>query len=307
MSQHVLPDPPQYFPWQKGTYDVSPNLKLLGTDFGNGSMDSKAFQIDTDFPRFHQSKLQCYAENSGRYVVEEELSDEVAQRSAHWMADRLTVEYPALFVRDGALLKCALTENQVSLNGPPLTVLSQLCLEVQEDLAIVRVSPDRDWTAYLNVCSPSHWAPESKIGASFVQMHDPVPGFKKIIPAAPGLVKAMIEKGPFVRFVWTITSDKRLNHHPAPLPGWDPDEWMGRDFSKGQFWVRTERQVLIPLPEVSAGLFWIRVGYVSEDHIRANPALLNSLRSNLHGMTPEIRAYKGLEKRWTQMMTLIDN
>ena len=53
-------DPPaRYFPITRGLYEVAPGLKLLGTDFGNGAMDRRVFQIDADFPRFRQSKLAC--------------------------------------------------------------------------------------------------------------------------------------------------------------------------------------------------------------------------------------------------------
>jgi hypothetical protein len=58
----ILPAPAVYFPFLRGSYDVNPNLKRLGTDFGNGEADGHAFQIDSEYPRFVASKARSIAE-----------------------------------------------------------------------------------------------------------------------------------------------------------------------------------------------------------------------------------------------------
>ncbi len=41
-----LEPPPVYFPLGRGVYELAAGLKPLGTDFGNGAMDGRVFQID---------------------------------------------------------------------------------------------------------------------------------------------------------------------------------------------------------------------------------------------------------------------
>ena len=56
----------------------------------------------------------------------------------------------------------------------------------------------------------------------------------------------MIERGPYVRFVWTLSADDCLDHHPEEgnrLP-WDSHQGRG--------WLRVERQVTVPFPGVES-------------------------------------------------------
>ncbi len=293
----ILLEPAVYFPFLRGSYDVNPNLKRLGTDFGNGEADGHAFQIDSEHPRFVASKARSIAESRERCVMESDFTEETASAALRAMADRLLLEHPDLFTVSDHKLSSPLFDFAIQLNQDAKHNLDLLMRHVQEDVAIVAWDGSRDWTAYIHVCSPSHWAPDSKIGNSFVQVHAPVPGFEKINPAAAGLVQGMIHKGPFVRFVWTLTDDTELNHHPVHA--------KSPMFTGDSFWLRYERQVMLGLPEVNASIFLIRVGFVSEAKIREDETVLTALRETLHGMTPEIRAYKGLQPGWNNLIAKI--
>ncbi len=293
----ILPEPAVYFPFLRGSYDVNPNLKRLGTDFGNGEADGHAFQIDSDYQRFIASKTHSIAESRERCVMESDLTDEVAQAALVAIANRLVLEHPQWFTVSDGQLRSSLISESIRLDESPKSNLDLLMLNVQEDVAIVAWDGTRDWTAYIHVCSPSHWAPESKIGNSFVQVHAPVPGFEKINPASAGLVQGIIHRGPFVRFVWTLTDDIELNHHPVHAKS---PMFTGKDF-----WLRYERQVMLGLPEVNASIFLIRVGFVSQEKIREDETVLTALRETLHGMTPDIRVYKGLQPGWQNLTAMI--
>lgn len=289
----LLP-PAQYFPFLRGSYDINPNLKVLGTDYENGVHDRNVFQIDWEYHDFIDSKGKAIDGNPTRCVLSNQLSDEVIEATTDWIASRLREEHPEHFARDIDFFDCRLRGEFVLFNRDR-TMLGRLMMNVQEDLAIVSFDGDRDWTSYLHVCSPSHWALESKIGKSFVSVHEPVPGFEKIVPASNGLVQAMIHKGPFVRFVWTLTDNRELNHHPAIS--------QPSTFENGQFWVRTERQVMVGLPKVNAALFFIRVGFTPQEAIFGEN--LDALRSTLRSMSPEIRDYKGLTPGWAQIEKML--
>ena len=282
-----LPGPALYTPWTKGVYDVAPGLRVLGSDFGNGELDQVLFQFDSSFLKYRENKLRCRAERVDKYCLRQELRPEVEAAAADLICQRLLVEHPSLFEERSDGLYSELTGEIVRSD------LDALALQIPEDLAIVQLTDHGDRIAYLNLCSPSHWAGESKIGRSFFETHLPIPGFERVNAVAPAMVDSMVRKGPFVRFVWGLESDDRLNHHPEPPLGEEPLLWNGRQFERG-WWVRTERQVVWGLPSVNAALFVIRVGFVASAVVLNSEGLLNSLVSAVRSMSPEARNYKGV-------------
>lgn len=301
----------RYYPWTRGVYEVSPGLRPFGADFGNGDADGKLFQIDEEFDTYADNKRRALRERRGKYVRAFRLSREVESAALHLITSRLATDYPNRFRVEYPDRTVSLYDGDLRYDLSAMTrgdrsdSLDFLARLVQEDFAIVSTLDHTDWISYLHLCSPSHWAAEEKVGRSFFDVHHPIPGFERVNAAAPGLIDAMVNKGPFVRFVWGIESDDRLNHHPEPPPNEDSAEWQGRDFSAGRFWVRTERQVTWPLPEVGAALFTIRVGHVSDTEILPNPALLQPLREALLSMSEEAKAYKGLAQDWNGLMKLM--
>ena len=283
-----FPHPALYTPWTKGFYDVAPGLRPLGTDFGNGELDQVLFQFDTSFPKYRENKLRCLEERPGKYCLRHGLRPDVEAAVVERISERLVNENPEWFRLQGDQLECALSGDVISPG------LDALALQIPEDFAIVQLEENGDRNAYLNLCSPSHWAGESKIGRSFFETHLPIPGFERVNAAASAIVDSMIKRGPYVRFVWGVESDDRLNHHPEPPPGEDPIAWHGRQFENGWF-VRTERQVVWGLPNVNAALFVIRVGFVPSEIVLNSDGLLNSLVSAVKSMSSEVRAYKGVD------------
>lgn len=321
-----LPAPARYFPLGSGRYEVAPGLRPLGTDFGNGAADGYLFQIDTAFDHYRANKLSCRAERLGKYVVRRDYDAPVAAAVARLMTERLAAEYPNLFKRAPDSLDCRLpgerlvfgtdlrlvrVEAGAPLSPPYADAFDALCCQIPEDIAIIRAAPGRgDWIAALHLCSPSHWGAEAKIGGDFRATHAPVPGFERVNQAAPSLVAAMIERGPFVRFVWGVSGDARLNHHPEPPPGVDPAAWRGRAFRSDAegppCWVRVERQALWGLPEVGAALFAIRTYLLDGNAVRADPAERALLRAGLLSMSPESRAYKSVADDFDALLRWLD-
>ncbi len=329
----TLPKPARYFPLEKGVYEVAPGLRTLGTDFGNGTADSRLFQLDTDYAKYRENRLASRAERLGKYVVTRDFRPEVEKEAVEFLIRKLTAEYPELFILTtqaggNRALECRLTEetlvtdsngNLVSTKSavtpPYASAYDALCSQLQEDIAILATEKQsdgstRDWLAALSLCSPSHWAAEDKIGKTFFAIHEPIPGIEKINRAAAGFVDAMVNKGPYVRFVWGFGTDDRLNHHPIAPSGWDPKDWSGRSFDRNRpgspFILRVERQVLHGLPAVGAGLFAIRVSFIEGTLIRKNPRDRDLLKSALLSMNPASRGYKGLEGHLEEVLKWLD-
>ncbi len=265
-----LPPPRLHTPWVRGVYEVAPNLRPLG--------EEPAFEFDTLWPRIRANKETG---TSGR-VLRHNLDTATAKAVVRELASRAAREWPDFFTL-GETLECHLSGEKVPLDADGLQALA---MNLPCDLALVRRKDKQDWTAYLHVCAPSHWRPEEKIGQPFVATHASVPHFEKVNRAAPGLVDAMVARGPWVRFVWGVESDDDLDHHPDRAPG--------RTFAERPFVVRVERQVLIPIPEREASIFLIGVAFVQKETVLAHESLWRPLRAALEGMSPQARDYKGV-------------
>lgn len=306
-----LPPPAVYTPWSNGVYTVAPGLRALGVDFGNGEADRKLAQIDRDFWRYRENKLACLREARASHWLTEGLPPDVSADVFRHLATRMEEDYPAYFHWTGDVLYCGLTAERIALceDGTlsPESIVPQgvqhpleaLALQIQPDLAIICREGNRDWAAALHVCAPSTWSPAEKIGKPFFATHAPVPGFEKVNAVAPRMVQALVEQGPFVRFVWGVASDDDLNHHPS----------LGIErgrFDRGLFWIRTERQTTLGMPEVGAAAFLIHVQTLPDSWVRERPELLCALREGLLSMTPEARMYKSVDRYWNELLALLD-
>ncbi len=301
---------PRYFPIEKGVYEVAPGLKPLGTDFGNGALDAKIFQIDSDFVKYRSNKMEARAENLSKYFLTSNLEQNLENHFCLWAGKQLSLEYPEIFSWRISgrkwQLNCQHTHEilEFNENGKFLSTAAYtsgfdaIACQVQEDLALQQLGSDAsNWLSALHVCSPAHWSPGDKIGKDFTKVHSPVPGIQKINSSAKSFAEAMVKKGPFVRFVWGFATDDRLNHHPVAPPGANPTLWSGRKFNdpkESKFFLRLERQVTWGFPELMASFFTIRVSFIPGDEIKANPREKELLVSALRGIHPDSLKYKGL-------------
>jgi len=334
MTTQILDDLPpsaRYFPITSGVYEVSPGLYPISRSFGNGALDQQFLQITRDFPRYRQNKLECRKENPEKYITSQDLPASTSKAVNQFLARQLTQEHPHLFQleinEERWILNCRHTAEQIVLlpNGQLdphhpshshfISAFDALCLQFECDLAVMQTEPNsegllRDWLAQIHLCAPSHWAATDKIGRPFTSIHAPIPHIEKVNAAAQGLLRGMIHKGPFVRFVWGFATDHRLNHHPAPPPNWDASAWRGRSFDPERkpspFLMRLERQVTWGLPEVGAALFGIHVHFIEGEEIRAHPQERALFASALRSLSPASRVYKSIEASLEQVLTWLE-
>jgi len=263
-----------YHPYIEG-YSVLPGLRPLGYDFGNGELDSLYFQEDENLGYYRQVKMDAI-DNGQVAVLTEARDGAVWNRKAQdyvrdWMVAKLQEEYP----------------ESDFVDNPPQT-LDAIGLRIQEDFAVHVRDDKEDWLAYTNICLPSNWYPENNIGKSFLDVHKVVPGMA--LNKSEGIVKVMMEKGPFVRFVWTVVFENKLNYHPdLPRKNFDPDN--------PTVLVKVERQITIPMPEISGMLFLIRVYLLPLNEVEVKP-LISSLKS----MTPEQKKYKSIDEDYENLI-----
>lgn len=208
---------------------------------------------------------------------------------------------------------------------PPLERLADaLALAVQEDLVVIREraarepeapraagqpapdeagadeTPMQEGAAHaamrtaggraelLHVCFPSAWDPAGRAGASFAELHAPVPHGEVLRKAAPQVVRAMVSKGPFVRYVWSLAPDGRLDRNPRR------HEDLGAAAPPERLWFRVERQTVMPLPGLARALFTIRVYMAPLTSVLTGPERAGTLASAIASMDAPLRAYKGV-------------
>jgi len=242
-------------------------LKPLATDFGNGHADRSHFQVDIERDRYLLAKRRV-PPSRHRVLAREDADRRVHAEVLAWMAETLRREHPETFAHDRLDSYAAIGER------------------VQEDFAVLARASGGGEAIAVHVSFPSGWRPERIAGASFRAIHGPVPGFADTDAPAESMVRAMVERGPYVRFVWTVCADDHLDHHPEEGRR---ESWR-RD---GSGWLRVERQVTVPFADIDAALFLIRT--YSYPFASLAPSERATLARALAAMPAEVRRYKGLD------------
>ena len=278
----TLPATPRYRPFHKGVYTTTPSLLPLGTDFGNGVLDTLALQLDQGTMALIDNKQQIRSYRP--LVLMSDLSQPVANAAIRQLAAErektqrvIGAHYASIIAGDEPWCDTAL---------PLDKRFEALSLALAEDIAIVEIDPaGNDRNALMSIAAPSRWAPEEKVGRSFVATHLPVPNMEKTLAVATKLQQMLLERGPFVRFTWGISTTPALDTHPSV----NEPPYVG-----GEAWLRVERQVIQRIPEHSAFIFTIRVMVEPLSGIRKDPVDAASLVLALRSMDEKSRIYKSV-------------
>jgi hypothetical protein len=166
-------------------------------------------------------------------------------------------------------------------------------LAFEEDFAVLEgAGATLPW---LCVCTPSHWAPEDKLGLPFAAVHGPVADNEALLAASAQLVRLVTGAERFERFVWTLTPSGRHDQHPRRHPRTPWPAVNGPDAFARQCFLRWERQTFFPVPDAPGqAVFTIRV--VVEPLVEAvtTSADARLLHDALASMSEPVLAYKNL-------------
>lgn len=319
----VLPAPRPPF-MVKDTFVVKADLFPLGGTY-NGHREDRHFEVDAEIERYVRAKLDSLRHAAHLHHVTE-TGDPAGLADALWrvfhtyadewpsilaMAEPDVVDIRFLGIRiDGRAdrtdplivrlagltpLGATVADHLVGVAG--MTRLADaLGLCCQEDLVIMRGLPEGgDVAEWLHVCIPSGWDPAEKVGRSFQAIHVPVADSARLVASGPNVVKAMIGKGPYVRFGWGLTTNPDLNSHPATRPrapdlgGLTPSEVAAVTY------LRMERQTTLAMPDLDRALFTVRI-YLDPlvDRLAAEHSLRPRLASLIASCSPDVIAYKGM-------------
>lgn len=162
----------------------------------------------------------------------------------------------------------------------------ELSTRLQEDFVIWAPNRNGDLSAQiLSVNLPSGWNPKTKVNKTFLEIHEPVPDFDTVNRAARHIAEMITQKGPFVRYVWTIANSDQLNRHPDLTKDWS-------DETINDMWFRYERQITLPMGD--AALFLIRVYQIPLKKLFRSRKKKAQVIESIQSMTQAVLDYKNL-------------
>lgn len=306
-----LPAPAHYFPIQKARYSAGANLHRFGTDFGNGILDRQLFQFDTDYPRYRQNTLAARHESLDRYYCQASVAEHCLTAASKLVSQQLASEHPESFSLSREsnmtfILDCSLSDEQLrfdadwqllAVSGSSVQpgyrdAMDALASQVQEDITLMCIdSNDTARLCLAHLCAANHWTPADKLNNDMHALHAAVPEFATANPAAERLLTAAINKGPYIRFAWGISSDQALNQHPQ-----QPQQAGRHCTAKTELFMRIERQVIWPLRECNGLLFTIHTSFRDCRNIKKDVQQFAALLSAINNMSETTAHYKGLDK-----------
>lgn len=243
-------------------------LVRFGTDLGNGDADQRFFPRDATTARYLAEKARVLAAQPTREASSlQSPADEACVAAAQaWF--------------DEALRR----EGHATTAGRSRAALGR---ELVEDFAVLRRdAAGADRVLWLHACFPSGWRPEHVIGCSFERIHARIPAFDAVARKTPSLVEALVTRGPYLRFVWTVTADDELDHHP------EQGRRLAWSATTARGFLRVERQTTVPLPAVAGCVFLIRT-YLY-DFSELSPEHRHTLARALEQIPLELLRYKSL-------------
>ena len=211
------------------------------------------------------------------------------------LAAFLAARYPHWFQRRGGAMHVLPAGRAIALDdgAPPLLAASRL---IQDDLCLMRHSPQGWRLVAASLCAPSTWSLAEKIGLPMGAIHAPVPGFAgRMGQVIDRIFDNLQPDQPVERFNWSIYGDSRLNHalsRAAPHEHF-PDGTPVMERAH----IRVERQTLRRMPGSGDILFTIRIYPDPIAMFVTHPrgaALAAGLLGQLMALNAEQLAYKGL-------------
>jgi hypothetical protein len=137
-----------------------------------------------------------------------------------------------------------------------------LVSQVADDVAIITINEEtgKDEASVLHLFAPSDWSVEGAIGKSFGEIHEAVrkANGNLVIPMPEGMVRGLIKFPEPVQRVGSVSFRplNQVSRHPKYIP---EDDWHWREDQ--QVFVRFERQVVVPFPEINSFMLIIRSYY----------------------------------------------
>lgn len=233
-------------------------------------------------------------------LLAEDGTQDAQQEVLDLLAAHLPHRFPDLYRREGEEIRILPAGRTVALSGSNDIPLGRAARLVQEDLILMRASPQGYRLAAGALCFPSSWSLTDKFARPMTAIHETVPGFNdgRMGPMVARIFDNLPVDRPSWRLNWSLYTGPAL-HRPFPkriaADGTDPHR-LARD-EAGGLHVRVERQTLRRLPKSGDILFTIRIHHDPVAAFARHPLggqLALGLRRQLLELDTAQTAYKGL-------------
>lgn len=272
-------------------FSIRADMSKLGSSL-HGRIETDHFRLDTDFLKYQSQKLELLESRVERCRCLQTNDPNGLRIALKRTRDLFASEHPRL-----------------APNIPESATLEEfadaLALVMQEDFVIVQNSLEAR-AELIHVCFPSRWDPREKIGQGFAEVHVPVADSAALVKASQNVAKAMVTRGPFVRFVWALTADPSLDQHPEH-PRLNPEDQLSPDEVASRTFMRVERQTTFPMPDLERALFTIRVYMQPLTEAANTPESRAHLAASLRSMKPEVIVYKGFQRLYDPVLTWLED
>ena len=309
----VLPPAKVPFPVES-VYRIRPDMTRFGRPLF-GEVQEKHFVLDRELPDYLEAKLFTLTHHPSLCRVLPKEHHRGLEEALWRVLVLVAEEHPSLvsltdtgvtlralgvsLERDGTVLYTEDTPlfklgARVAAHLEGITGLARLAdtlaFAVQEDVVIMRDAAEKDYAEALLVCFPSFWNPATQRGRSFAELHKPVAHSRSLVRAQHNVMKALFHRGPFVRFVWSLSPDARLEQNPErPREPLLPNETNVPNLT-----FRVERQTTLAMPALKRCLFSIRIFQAPLHEVLTTGERCERLRNALQSMDEALLAYKGL-------------
>jgi dimethylamine monooxygenase subunit A len=255
--------------------------------------------VDEHFDQYIVEKKRLYADEFENVLVAESGTEEAQAEVLEMLQEHLISTPSIQGKREPSLSASGLVESLgprfLGGDGLKVSTIAAAGLLVQEDLVLMRKSPEGWRLVAASLCFPSAWNLREKFGKPLHDVHGPVPGFNRGTRNAH-LIERMFDNLStlVIRWNWSLYGDSKL-YHPVS------DHGMKRRFGDGDMAgkvnLRLERQTLRKLPLSRDILFTIRIYIDPLDVLRTQPdgpALARAINTQLQEMSEAEIDYKGL-------------
>ena len=262
-------------------------------------------EVDEHLPRYLSEKHRLMQEIPGRVWAGDFSGEKSQEEVLKLLVAHLLEQYPDTYTQNETIVSVA-GFGDVDLDEisrPPLLTAAYL---VQEDLVLLRKSPEGWRIVAASVCFPSSWVLREKIGKVMHHVHGPVPGYQKGTRNALMIERIfdnLLVDQPVERFNWSVYNDDALYHDDRAGEHF-PDHAEG----EAEHFLRVEHQTLRKLPVSGDILFTIRIHIDPIDVLsrRADCKVLGrQFIETIGTMDHDQQAYKGLDRGREQLIERI--
>jgi hypothetical protein len=260
-------------------------------------------EIDDKLDAYLQEKDRLHASFAQKVFVQEPDTGDAQSEVLDTLAAHLLHYFPRLYARErSGIIIGGSRHVDLASNDPPLLQAARL---VQEDLVIMRHSPEGWRLVAASLSFPSSWSLLEKFGKPLAQIHAPVPGFGPDSRNA-GLINRIFDnlkvEQPVKRLNWSVYANDELYQpdrsaeHGSDNPGGFADHF-----------VRIERQTLRKMPVSGDILFTIRIHLDPLSALKSNPEAIGPFIEQLRALDTAELEYKGMaEKRAGLIKALVE-